>query len=75
MLIALTHVSSHKFRLCLWCQSDVGAPVLQIDPPTSTITFEDVYFEYVPGQKILQGMTFSVPAGKKIAIVGGSGSG
>ena len=49
--------------------------MLQVTPPESTITFEDVFFEYVPGQKILQGMSFEVPAGKKIAIVGGSGSG
>ena len=37
--------------------------------------FEDVHFSYVEGQKILDGLTFDVPSGKKIAIVGGSGSG
>ena len=37
--------------------------------------FEDVHFSYVEGQKILNGLSFDVPSGKKIAIVGGSGSG
>ncbi|XP_061783585.1 iron-sulfur clusters transporter ABCB7, mitochondrial [Nerophis lumbriciformis] len=51
------------------------APPLSITPQEATIRFEDVYFEYLDGQKILNGVTFEVPAGKKVAIVGGSGSG
>ncbi|XP_061642877.1 iron-sulfur clusters transporter ABCB7, mitochondrial [Phyllopteryx taeniolatus] len=51
------------------------APSLSITPQESTIRFEDVYFEYLEGQKVLNGVTFEVPAGKKVAIVGGSGSG
>ncbi|XP_061128746.1 iron-sulfur clusters transporter ABCB7, mitochondrial [Syngnathus typhle] len=51
------------------------APPLSVTPQESTIRFEDVYFEYLEGQKVLNGVTFEVPAGKKVAIVGGSGSG
>uniref|UniRef100_UPI00398EE099 iron-sulfur clusters transporter ABCB7, mitochondrial isoform X2 n=1 Tax=Pristiophorus japonicus TaxID=55135 RepID=UPI00398EE099 len=51
------------------------APVLKVTPEKSTITFDDVYFEYIDGQKVLDGVSFDVPAGKKVAIVGGSGSG
>lgn len=51
------------------------APALAITPQEATIRFEDVYFEYMEGQKVLNGVTFDVPAGKKVAIVGGSGSG
>ncbi|XP_073342455.1 iron-sulfur clusters transporter ABCB7, mitochondrial [Pagrus major] len=51
------------------------APPLTIAPQEATIRFEDVYFEYLEGQKILSGVSFEVPAGKKVAIVGGSGSG
>uniref|UniRef100_A0A3P8XGE3 Iron-sulfur clusters transporter ABCB7, mitochondrial n=1 Tax=Esox lucius TaxID=8010 RepID=A0A3P8XGE3_ESOLU len=51
------------------------APPLLVTPQEATIRFEDVYFEYLEGQKVLDGVTFEVPAGKKVAIVGGSGSG
>ncbi|XP_076018929.1 iron-sulfur clusters transporter ABCB7, mitochondrial [Genypterus blacodes] len=51
------------------------APVLAVTPQEATIRFEDVYFEYLEGQKVLNGVSFEVPAGKKVAIVGGSGSG
>ncbi|XP_039669731.1 ATP-binding cassette sub-family B member 7, mitochondrial [Perca fluviatilis] len=51
------------------------APPLAIAPQGATIRFEDVYFEYLEGQKVLTGVSFEVPAGKKVAIVGGSGSG
>ena len=56
-------------------QNDPTCPELLVTPQESAITFEDVHFEYTPGQKILNGLSFTVPAGKKIAIVGGSGSG
>uniref|UniRef100_A0A8C5HR19 Iron-sulfur clusters transporter ABCB7, mitochondrial n=1 Tax=Gouania willdenowi TaxID=441366 RepID=A0A8C5HR19_GOUWI len=51
------------------------APPLTIAPHEATIRFEDVYFEYLEGQKVLNGVSFEVPAGKKVAVVGGSGSG
>uniref|UniRef100_A0AAY4DGY1 Iron-sulfur clusters transporter ABCB7, mitochondrial n=1 Tax=Denticeps clupeoides TaxID=299321 RepID=A0AAY4DGY1_9TELE len=51
------------------------APPLIVTPQEATIRFEDVYFEYLEGQKVLTGLSFEVPAGKKVAIVGGSGSG
>merc|ERR1719266_2512452 len=41
----------------------------------SDITFENVSFEYVPGKTILNNLSFTVPHGKRVAIVGGSGSG
>ncbi|XP_069027848.1 iron-sulfur clusters transporter ABCB7, mitochondrial [Embiotoca jacksoni] len=51
------------------------APLLTIAPQEATIRFEDVYFEYLEGQKVLDGVSFEVPAGKKVAVVGTSGSG
>uniref|UniRef100_A0A667XVE3 Iron-sulfur clusters transporter ABCB7, mitochondrial n=1 Tax=Myripristis murdjan TaxID=586833 RepID=A0A667XVE3_9TELE len=51
------------------------APALAVTPQEATIRFEDVCFEYLEGQKVLNGLSFEVPAGKKVAIVGGSGSG
>ncbi|KAG7545826.1 ABC transporter type 1 transmembrane domain [Arabidopsis suecica] len=40
-----------------------------------SISFEDVHFSYLPERKILDGISFEVPAGKSVAIVGSSGSG
>ncbi|XP_032993040.1 ATP-binding cassette sub-family B member 7, mitochondrial isoform X1 [Lacerta agilis] len=51
------------------------APPLQITPQTASIAFDNVHFEYLEGQKVLSGVSFEVPAGRKVAIVGGSGSG
>ncbi|KAI2804254.1 ATP-binding cassette sub- B member 7, mitochondrial [Blomia tropicalis] len=39
------------------------------------IKFEDVHFNYNTSSPILQGLNFEVPAGKKVALVGSSGSG
>ncbi|XP_075970967.1 ATP binding cassette subfamily B member 7 isoform X2 [Anticarsia gemmatalis] len=51
------------------------APALKVDPSTATIDFKDVSFKYINGKPIFNNLTFSIPAGKKIGIVGGSGSG
>ncbi|XP_015906708.1 iron-sulfur clusters transporter ABCB7, mitochondrial [Parasteatoda tepidariorum] len=47
----------------------------QISPKQAEVVFENVGFQYVKGQNILSDLSFRVPAGKKIALVGGSGSG
>ncbi|HEY0877959.1 MAG TPA: ATP-binding cassette domain-containing protein [Zeimonas sp.] len=39
------------------------------------IAFEDVQFAYEPGRPILQGVSFTIEAGRTTAVVGGSGSG
>jgi ATP-binding cassette subfamily B protein len=39
------------------------------------IAFEDVRFAYDPERQILKGLTFEVPAGRTVAIVGPSGGG
>ncbi|KAJ0539481.1 putative ABC-type Cd(2+) transporter [Helianthus annuus] len=39
------------------------------------IEFENVHFSYLPERKILDGISFVVPSGKSVAIVGTSGSG
>ncbi len=45
-------------------------PVLRGD-----IEFQDVWFEYNPGQPVLKGVSFRAPAGSTTALVGSSGSG
>jgi ATP-binding cassette subfamily B protein len=39
------------------------------------VVFENVQFSYTPQRKILDGISFTVPAGKTVAIVGASGGG
>lgn len=50
-----------------------GAKPLQIDK--GEVRFEDVVFAYDPSRPILKGISFTVPAGKTVAIVGPSGAG
>ncbi|HEY9237849.1 MAG TPA: ABC transporter ATP-binding protein/permease [Burkholderiaceae bacterium] len=39
------------------------------------VRFDDVHFGYDPDRKILHGVSFEIPAGKTVAVVGPSGSG
>jgi ATP-binding cassette subfamily B protein len=41
----------------------------------ATVRFEHVHFAYDPARPILQGLSFEVPAGKTVAVVGASGAG
>jgi len=50
-----------------------GAQPLQVT--SGTIRFEDVRFAYEPERGILKGISFDVPAGKRVAVVGPSGAG
>lgn len=53
----------------------INAPNLIISPTTSTIVFDKVKFQYDEGRQLFSELSFEIPASKKIAIVGGSGSG
>ncbi len=50
-----------------------GAPPLP--PGPATVEFRAVDFSYEPARRILQGVSFIIPAGQRIAVVGHSGSG
>jgi len=50
-----------------------GAPALPAGP--GALVFEDVRFAYRPDRQILKGVSFSVPAGRMLAIVGPTGAG
>lgn len=42
---------------------------------TATVTFDKVNFSYAPGCPVIKDFTLTVPSGKKIALVGATGSG
>ena len=50
-----------------------GAPAL--DVATGDVRFEQVDFSYEPRRQILFGVSFRIPAGRTVAVVGPSGSG
>ena len=47
----------------------------ELKPEGGSIRFENVSFGYTQKRQILAGVSFEIPAGKKVAIVGPSGSG
>ncbi len=49
------------------------ATVLQAG--SAEVRFEDVSFSYAPERQILFGVSFTIPAGHKVAVVGASGAG
>ena len=51
-----------------------GAPALELQGAPE-VRFEDVHFAYESDRPILHGVSFSIPAGKTVAVVGPSGSG
>lgn len=55
--------------------SGASSPLLNISAQNAEISFNKISFEYIPGQKILNELSFTVPSGQNFAIVGGSGSG
>ena len=50
-----------------------NAPALEVG--RGRVAFRDVVFGYDPDRTILEGISFAVPAGKRVAIVGPSGAG
>ncbi len=45
------------------------------EKPACSVEFQDVRFGYQPEREILKGISFAVPAGRKVAVVGPTGAG
>lgn len=71
------------FKLCFiiffffvnYCQNQTDAIPLSVSKENASIEFRNVNFGYQDGKPILNNLSFVIPPGKKVAIVGGSGSG
>ncbi len=51
------------------------SPVVPAGPLRGEIAFEDVRFSYKAGEEILKGVSFHVPPGQTVALVGATGAG
>lgn len=60
---------------------DTGSNVTEAAQPKpimevrESIRFEDVHFSYVAGDPVLKGVSFEIPRGKTVAVVGATGAG
>ncbi len=70
--------TEHMFRLMLMgaeVTDSPGARALAPESAAPTVAFEDIHFGYGPDRAILKGVTFSIPPGGNLAIVGPTGAG
>jgi ABC-type transport system involved in Fe-S cluster assembly fused permease/ATPase subunit len=51
------------------------ADAAQLPPGPAAVEFRDVDFSYEPARSILHGVSFAIPAGRRLAAVGHSGAG
>ena len=54
---------------------EAAAAVPLAEPVRGEVEFAEVHFSYLPGEPVLKGVSFRVPAGKSVALVGPTGAG
>ena len=70
--------SSERIFQLLDAQPSITAPAHPVAPKGSfrgDVAFEDVRFSYKKGEEILKGVSFRVPPGRTVALVGATGAG
>jgi ATP-binding cassette, subfamily B, multidrug efflux pump len=70
--------SSERIFQLLDAEPSITAPVDPHVPAGEVrgeVAFEDVRFSYAPGEEILKGVSFHVPPGQTVALVGATGAG
>jgi len=71
----LNDVNSAMNLLALKPEIKDAPNAIDLKIQTATITFDNVHFAYDERRPILKGISFTVPAGKSLAVVGATGSG
>ncbi len=56
-------------------EDDAGTDAIPLSQIKGHIEFDNVRFSYIPGEPVLRDLSLSVEAGRKVAIVGATGSG
>jgi subfamily B ATP-binding cassette protein MsbA len=72
---ALAGLDRIREILAMTTESEEDAARQPLGLVRGDLAFEDVWFEYNPGQPVLKGISFQAPAGTTTALVGSSGSG
>lgn len=68
--------SSERIFMILDTPAEIDEGTLEPDADfKGDISFENVWFAYKPGEWVLRDVSFTVPAGKTVAIVGPTGAG
>jgi ATP-binding cassette subfamily B protein len=70
--------SSERVFRVLDTPADIVDPVAPLElatPVRGEITFDNVVFGYNPDEPVLKGVSFTIPAGQAVAVVGATGAG
>lgn len=71
----LNDVNSAMNLLALKPEIKDAPNAIDLKITNATITFDNVHFSYDERRPILKGVSFTIPAGKSVAVVGATGSG
>jgi ATP-binding cassette subfamily B protein len=78
-IIQSAFASAERIFQVLDTKPEIDAPEDPRPLPSSsemgTVSFKDVSFAYTPGREVIEDVSFDIPAGKTIALVGATGSG
>jgi len=78
-VIQSAFASAERIFQVLDTKPEIDAPSeprsLHSHPGMETVQFEGVSFAYVPGREVIEDVSFEIPPGKTVAIVGATGSG
>ncbi len=75
--LRLRMVPAERILQLLDLQEKIETPTdaIRLQPLKGKIEFRDVHFQYTPDKPVLQGISFSIEPGEKVAFVGPSGIG